>query len=183
MSDHPVFLADILGYQVDVFPFAADAIRRCPYRHDFSALELCRLVEMAAHSKYIDVATLDRVEGRNLWWLTSDAIKEIRKVTFWMDRIAQVRDVMSEPVNRGRLAQLHDIGPDPLCDAARRLSGRWLRSDELLPLPLDACENDRCSCHYRTSSRREAARNHPDWPLPNDDFATNIGDDRETFSH
>ncbi|TKD17917.1 hypothetical protein FBT96_12290 [Rhodobacter capsulatus] len=160
MSEQSSYFADIIGFgeSVDIMPLVREALAKCELRHDFSAQEVAELVEVAARGKRIPAATLDRIEGQMLWVLTRYVIFRVQSEY----RIAQIREVMSDGIRTH--VTLQSLGPDPLCDGALKLFGRWLGADELLPFPLDGCKCDRCGCYYRTFSRREALREHPDWP-------------------
>ncbi|PTV94058.1 hypothetical protein C8J27_110109 [Rhodobacter aestuarii] len=160
MSGQGSYFVDVIGFgqSVDIMPMVREALTQCVLRHDFSELEVAELVEMAVRGKRIPAATTDRIEGQMLWVLTRYVISRVQSEY----RVGQIRDAVS---NGSRThVTLQSLGPDPLCDGALKLFGRWLRVDELLPFPLDGCECERCGCDYRTYTRRDAARAHPDWP-------------------
>lgn len=154
MDNQQSYITRVSGYEIDVLPFAKDAILRCPYSHDLTALELARLIEMGERGKYINVATQERVEGRNLGWLIGDAIKEIRRITYWRDRIEQMRD----PHMLWFRGHIELVTDHCWCSKADSMRGRWLDPDEIEPLPFRECDQDRCWCDYRTYSLRQLER-------------------------
>lgn len=160
MTNQEKFLEDWFGHEVDMLPFANRAVAECPYRHDFTAMELC---ELMAKGGYINVATRARVEGRNLWWLTSYVTNAIRKITYWADQIAALSD--PDVIRLMPYLSLSSTTNSPICAAAEALDGRWLSSDELKPFPLDGCDCNHCGCYYRRLSRRRAQRDYPERPV------------------
>ncbi|MFC3628997.1 hypothetical protein ACFOM8_06005 [Paracoccus angustae] len=140
---------DVIGFgeRIDITPALREAIKRCPYKHDFTLAELAELVAREVRGKYIPVATLDRIEGRNLWSITGWVIKRIQSEY----RIPQLTD----PDLR-RLRPYIELVPGiHHCEAANAYWGRWLQPEELTLLPLAECDCDRCDCQYHTQGRRD----------------------------
>ncbi len=140
-----VYPADIigLGAEVDILPYARDVVAECPYRHDFTAMELAILTARHAFGKYIKVDVQDRVAGRMIHAMIRQVIGRVR---FDHLRKAQLLD----PDLRRGLPSLQLLADLCVCEAAAAKTGRMLRDDELEPLPLPSCWGHSCSCSYVT---------------------------------
>ncbi|MBC9246703.1 hypothetical protein H4P12_08255 [Paracoccus sp. 11-3] len=141
------YFVDVIcfGESVDIMPTLQAAIERCPYKHDFTVSELAELVEWTAGGKYIPVDTLDRIEGRNLGSITGWVIQRIQSE----QRILQVID----PGVRKLRPYIELLPGVHYCKAVEDYYGRWLQPKELVPLPMEQCDCDRCSCQYHAQGR------------------------------
>lgn len=148
-------LMKIEGQTIDIWPFAAEALRVCPYKTDLSTSELIVVIELEISRKYISVAWQDRVEGRRLYWPVTWVITRLRRFTFdWPERFAQ----MTDPDVR-KLRPYIELATDTeWCTRADDMRKRWLHPDELEPLPFKECDRHRCWCEYRTLSRGDLKR-------------------------
>lgn len=143
------FFVDVIsfGEAVDITPALKEAVRRCPYQHDFTLAELAHLVALTSRGKYVPVATLDRIEGRNLGSITAWVIKRIQSGY----RIPQV----VHPDLRKLRPYIELVPSIHHCEAVNAYWGRWLQPEELALLPLTACDCDCCGCQYHTHGRRD----------------------------
>ena len=148
-------LSIIEGHEIDLFPYAEEALRVCPYETDLTPTELVGLIEMEVNRKYISVAWQDRVEGRNLYWPIRWVLTRTRRITFdWPNRFAQ----MTDPDIRKLRPYIELTTEHVWCLRAQSMRGKWLRPEELEPLPFPECDKDRCWCQFRTRSRRDIER-------------------------
>ena len=156
-DDPKQYFADIIGFgnEIDIMPLVHEAMARCPYAHDFTPSEIADLVVIASRGKYIPVDTLKRIEGRMLGALTGFVIMRIQSEY----RLHQLTD--PESLKFMPYLELEYFEETGICDCAAELLGRWLNPDELTALPLDECFHERCSCRYRSNSKRQAQRRHP----------------------
>lgn len=138
------------GVEIDALPLLHEAIDNCPYRHDFSLEELIELIEWTLRGKYIPVATLDRIEGRKLGSITGRVIGRART----MHRIGQITDPDMLRF-KNHIELVTDL---EWCSCADSMRGRWLDPEELRPIPLDGCKNDRCFCRYESYTLRQLER-------------------------
>lgn len=162
MATKETYFADVigLGHAVDVMPYVYEAMERCSLRYDFSAREVAELVEAEARGKYIPVDVLNRIEDRAIGQLIGVAISWVRSEY----RIAQIS---GPDLQKHRpYIELDHFEGTSICDEAKDMCGRWLKVSELARFPLPNCRHDLCTCSYRTRSRREGPRVHPDWPEP-----------------
>ncbi len=156
MSDSATYLVDVHGdgELVDLMPLAREVLEACPFKNDLTALELVQLVEKHGNGKYIPVDIQDRVSGRRL-----DVL--IRRVISWARgprRIEQLRD----PDVRMLMPYVALEIDREFCPRAKKMSQRFLNSEELEPLPLRGCWRASCWCNYRAYTPEQAARDCPD---------------------
>ena len=162
MSDSESYFVDLVGAGdlVDILPLVREAMAACRYRNDFTELEVARLTEQAAYGKYIPVDVQDRIEDRMLGALVGPVIG-------WVRSAHLIRQIIDPDVRRMRpYIELDHFERTGICQAAMRMAGRWLETDELAEFPLRDCTHDNCTCWYRTQSHRDGPRAHPDWPPP-----------------
>ena len=151
----------IEGNVVDLWPLAQEALIHCPYKTDLSPDDLVEVVELELKRKYIPVAWQDRVEDRQIYWLVGWVMTRLRRFTFdWEKRFSQMVDPDVRKL-RPFIELRVDVG---CCRRAISLTGRWVRPEELAPLPLLECDSVRCSCVFLTLSRRDVERlGRQDW--------------------
>lgn len=145
--------ADIvgLGKRIDILPYVRAVLAECPYPNDLTVNDLAKLAVRDAQGKYINVDAQDRVAGRML----NSLLRQIRaRILFDHHDRAQLTD----PELR-KARPLIELSADiTICAHAAAKSGRFLRDDELEPLPLPGCWGESCFCHYRLPSRRDLQR-------------------------
>ncbi|MFG6645564.1 hypothetical protein ACGYK8_18555 [Sulfitobacter sp. 1A09149] len=156
---HAPYFVDVIGSgePVDVMPYVIEAMASCPYRHDFTPIEIAKLLEQVARGKYISVDVLDRIEGRMLDAITGRVIRWLQTE----QRIAQLTELMSYDIRYIPYVEVRYFKDDPVCAGVEKLSGRWLRQDELVRFPLPDCDQEKCSCGYRAWTKHSGRKRHP----------------------